>query len=479
MPNITRIKPINTAIARPGAGKTETLLAKLPALIKAGKHVVLALPTLILSDDITQRASQLGIPFRTIDHRTGELVVPELEAALLQKQDSLLICTQEAFRRVRHSLLHGWKLVVDELPQVVDFPHYEVNPVELKRIFDYTEERDGKLWIKDGLKELVQEQVATNRADMAGTDCSTLGKSAAHIFRLLLSNIDVCIDQPQVNGVRHIRAVEEFLDWWELFSSADEAHVLAANVTGSEFELFARVHGFAFCRSIFTPEQSEYTSTITIYPLMPEGQIFSQSKMLTKHDNERLIDLVLRIALEQTKTRPLLFASKWARLQRTRNVQYVSKDCRGLNTYDKATEAILLFGGNPSPSDALGLEFLRAQYGEDFSAAFLTNRLLEPSLQAVTRTAIRCKGNTDHIRLFVQDERVARYLVETYLPNAKIDWSLSEQMPVKPDGRKTQHPQRLDVMRLLADEVPIKSISRTCGVTPKTIRRWRDEQAAA
>lgn len=479
MPNITRIKPIYTAIARPGAGKTETMLAKLPALIAAGKHVVLVLPTLVLSDDIAQRASQIGIPFRTIDHRTGELVVPELETALRNKQESLLICTQEAIRRVRHFLLRGWKLVVDELPQVIDFPDYEIKPEELKRVFDYTEERYGQLWIKDGLKELVQEQVSTNRGDAAGTDCSTLGKSAAHIFRLLLSNVDVFIDQPQANGVRHIRAVEEFLDWWDIFSSADEAHVLAANVSGSIFEQLACAHGFTFCRSIFTPEQSEYTSTITIYPLMPKGQNFSQTKMLTKHENERLIDLVLRVTLEQTKTRPLLFGSKWARLERTRNVQYVPKDCRGLNSYDTATEAILLFGGNPSPADALGLEFLRKQYGEDFSAAFVTTRLLEPSLQAVTRTAIRCKGNTDHIRLFVQDERVARYLVQTYLPNAEIDWSLSEQMPVKPDGRKSQHPKRGEVIRLLGDGLAVKNIARLCHVTAKTIRRWRDEQTAA
>jgi len=479
MTNVTRIKPIHTAIAHPGAGKTEALLTKLPSLIAEGKRIVLALPTLVLSDAITERASAMGTSFRTIDHRNGELVASELMAALRIKQDSFLICTQEAIRRVQPPLLRGWMLVVDELPSVVDFPDYALNPIELERVFDYTEERDGQLWIKDGLEQSIRDQVSTNRADAMGTECSTLGASAAHVFRLLLSGVDVFIDQPQVNGKRHIRAVEEFLDWWRIFSHAEEAHVLAANVSGSEFELFAHVHGFAFSLSMFTPEQSGYTSTITIYPLMPKGQTYSRAKMQSKHDKERLIDLVLRTTLKQTKTTPLLFGSKWARLERTRNVQYVPKDCRGLNSYDTATEAILLFGGNPSPADALGLEFLRKQYGEDFSAAFVTTRLLEPSLQAVTRTAIRCKGNTDHIRLFVQDERVARYLMQTYLPNAEIDWSLSEQMPVKPDGRKTQHPKREEVIRLLDDGLAIKSIARLCDVTAKTIRRWRDSQTAA
>ncbi|MWV12639.1 hypothetical protein F3I62_11095 [Pseudomonas sp. R-28-1W-6] len=479
MTNVTRIKPIHTAIAQPGAGKTEALLTQIPFLVAEGKRIVLALPTIVLSDAITKRASAMGITPRTIDHRSGELVAPELTAALRLKQDSFLICTQEAIRRVHPSLFRGWMLIVDELPKVVDYPDYSLKPIELERVLDYTEERSGQLWIKDGLDEAVRDQITTNRADASGTDCSTLGSSAAHIFRLLLCGVDVFIDQPQENGKRHIRAVEEHLDWWKIFATSDEVHVLAANVAGSEFEKLAHAHGFTFCDSMFTPEQSRYTSTVTIYPLMPKGQTFSRARMLTRHGNERLIDLVLRTTLEQTQTRPLLFASKWAGLERTRNVQYVPKDCRGLNSYDTATEAILLFGGNPSPADALGLEFLREQYGEDFRAAFVTTRLLEPSLQAVTRTAIRCKGNTEHIRLFVQDERVAQYLVQTYLPDAEIDWSLSKLMPVKPDGRRAEHPQREMVNRLLEDGVAIKSIARLSNVTAKTIRRWRDGVDAA
>ncbi|AEB58090.1 helix-turn-helix domain-containing protein [Ectopseudomonas mendocina] len=478
MTRITRIKPIYTAIARPGAGKTEALLTKLPPLLHEGKRVILALPTLVLSNDITERASHMGIPVRTIDQRTEELVIPELKLALREKRESFIICTQEAIRRVPHSLLHGWMLVIDELPKVVDYPDYEIKPEELKRVFDYTEERNSQLWIKDGLKDLVEKQVSTNRADATGTDCSTLGRSAAHIFRLLLSDVSVFIDQPKANGARHVRAVEEFLDWWKIFSSAEEAHVLAANISGSEFEQFAQVHGFTFSNSVFTPGPGAYASTVTIYPLMPKGQNFSKRKMLTPCGSERLIDFVLRTTLKHVRSKPLLFANKWAGLQRMGGVQYVEKDCRGLNSYDTSTEAILLFGGNPSPADRKGLEYLNMRYGHDFEEAFITTRLLEPSLQAVTRTAIRRSDNTSHIRLFVQDERVAQYLVNTYLPDAKIDWSLSEQVPYKPDGRKKQHPQYQEAVRLLADGVAIKSIARICNVSPRAIRQWRDKAAA-
>lgn len=118
---ITRIKQIYTAIAAPGAGKTEALLNSLPALQEAGRRVVLALPTLVLIDHIAQRALSVGISYRIVDNRGGELVAPELESALRDKCDSFIICTQAAVRRVQHSLLRGWTLVIDEVPKVIDY----------------------------------------------------------------------------------------------------------------------------------------------------------------------------------------------------------------------------------------------------------------------------------------------------------------------------------------------------------------------
>lgn len=479
---ITDIKPIYTAIAAPGAGKTEALLASLPAIQKAGRLVVLALPTLVLIDHIAERASRASIPFRIVDHRNGELVAPKLEAALRDKHDSFIICTQEAIRRVRHSLLRGWTLVIDEVPKVVDYPDYALNPTELSRVLDYTEEASGQLWIKEEFKQDVRDQVSTNRADSVGIDCSTLGTSAAHIFRLLLSDVAVFIDQPQEDGIRHVRAVEEFLDWWSILSFADEVHVLAANIANGEFEVFAKLHGFTFKMSVFTPEARQYTSPVTIYPIMPKEQNFSKRKMTASHGDSKLYDLALDVILKETDTKPLLFANKWGRPKQKSQVQQVPLDCRGLNGYDSATEAILMFGGNPSPSDNSGLEYLSNKYGQDLQVmqtAFVTTRLLEPSLQAVTRTAIRRMDNTNPIALFVQDDRVVRYLMESYLSDAVIDWSLSEKIPVKPDGRNKLHPERHNALALYQDKVPIKEIARRASVSPKTIRNWIEKSIAA
>jgi hypothetical protein len=466
-----RFEVIHLAVAAPGSGKTESLIAKLPALISEGNHLILAVPTLVLSDDIAARVASIGLTCRMINQRCEGIVVDELELALAEKSDTLIICTHESIRHVQHSVLNGWRLVLDELPQVVDYPDYALKPTELRRVLDYTNERDGQLWIIDDLRKSVYEQVSTNRRDGQAPDSSTLGKAAAHIFRLLLSEVDVFIDKAQPDGIRHVRAVEEFEDWWQIISATSETHVLAANVHNSEFELFARVRGFQFTKSMFAPAPIKFRSSVTIYPILHSGQIFSKKLMLSAHEQERFIDFLLAKVLSRTKSTPLLFANKWAGFQFRKN--YVPKDCRGLNNYDHATEAVILFGGNPSPSDRLGLKYLERKYGINFEEGFITTRLLEPSLQAVARTAVRRKDNTDPVYFYVQDERVATYLVSTYFPNATVDWSFAKQLPTKKDGRRLDDNTAAAVNRLISTNTPTIQIHRQTGVSPKKIREMK------
>jgi len=462
---------IYTAIAAPGSGKTEALLSKLPDFLEEGERVVLALPTLTLCSEIERRAVNARLPCRLIDSRQGEVVVTSLEEALISLEDSFIICTQESIRRVRHHLLGNWVLVIDEVPKVVDYPDYALKPSELGRILEFTEERDGQLRIPVGTEHLVQEQVATNRADARGVACSTLGSSAAHIFRMLLSGVDVFIDSPQSDSKRHIRAVEEFTDWWPTFHSARAVHVLAANIADSEFEIFARINGFDFKPSEFTPPTCKNLNRVTIHPVLSKDCRFSKRLMEAMIGEERLIDVILKMAIGKTSNKPLLFANKWANYQRTPGVHYLDKDSRGLNGYSHINEAIVLFGGNPSPSDSLGLSYLKAKYGTDFETAFITTRYLEASLQAVTRTAIRCYDQTQDIHLYVQDYRVVRYLMDTYFPDAVVDWSFSTQVPVPLDGRRLSIQKEEEVKRLLAEGVAKIEIQRRTEVSCKKIRK--------
>ncbi|MFJ3523356.1 hypothetical protein ACIPO9_12790 [Pseudomonas sp. NPDC090203] len=433
----------------------------------------------MLSDEIAHRATLKGISCQSIDHRSGETVVSALETSLADKADALIICTQEAIRRVKPHLLHDWSLVLDEVPKVVDYPDYSLKPVELNRILEYTKDNSGQLQIIEDRKSTLIEQINTHRGDARGVDCSTLGKSAAHVFRLLISDVQVFIDKPMPDGKRHVRAVEEFTDWWDIFSSASEAHVLAASIKNSEFEIFAQVHGFQFKDSEFTPDWRPDSGNVTIYPVVPKGQKFSWRMMTEVHEDSRLIDILLANVLKCVGSTPLLFANKWARFQNVPGTLYVPKDCRGLNRYIHATEAVTLFGGNPSPSDGKGLEYLEEKYGVSFEESFVTSRLLEPTLQAVARTAIRCRHNTERLRFYVQDYRVVEYLQSTYFQDATIDWSLANNAPFRRDGRKLDVTTEAEVQRLISMNISTLQIHKETGVSRQKIAQMKDALQAA
>lgn len=465
-------KHIYTAIAAPGAGKTEALLTKLTDLSLAEDRVILALPTLALIDEVSRRAQSKGITCCVIDHRAGEGVAMKLENVLSDRMSTFIICTQESLRSIKPTYLCEWTLVLDETPKVVDYPDYTPKPVELERITQYTEERDGQLFIRKGCEDTVREQVATHRRDIKGTDCSTLGQSAAHVFRLLLSKVVVFIGKPLPDGRRHIHAVEEFSKWWSIFTSAKEVHALTASIANSEFEIFAKVHGFEFLDSKFTPRpRSIDSSLVTIFPVVPKGQIFSKRMMLGLHNEEPLLNTVLRRIKELASSPPLLFANEWANYKYTCGVIYAAKDCRGLNAYANITEVAVLFGGNASPAENKSLDYLESKYKRDFKDAFITTRLLEPSLQAVTRTSVRCHGNTRPINFYVQDSRVVDFLTTTYFPEARIDWSLSTAIPISRDGRKLDDSKEKEILHLLSLNHKIATISKTTGASRKTISK--------
>ena len=281
------------------------------------------------------------------------------------------------------------------------------------------------------------------------------------------------------------------MSFWDTLAEAEEVHVLAANIKGSLFDIFSKIHGFAQKKSRFTPDFEGYSCPITIYPIVQKNKIYTKSlalKSMTGLDCQnhkglrdgQAIDVMMKNALLKTSGKPLLFKNGWAEFDwlLPETITICSVDSRGLNQYMAETCAILLFGGNPSPSDKLALDYLSTKYSRDFTQAFITTRLLEPSLQAVTRTAIRDRENTKPVKLFVQDERVANYLISTHLQKAVIDWSLSENTPEFQDRRTIEDERKAPVMALLKEGKKIKEISKIINCHRNTIRNWKKELAA-
>ena len=490
MTSIAPNKVIHTAVSAPGAGKTQAFITKIPALLSAGHSIALALPTLDLTDSFVSRLPA-GVPYRVINSTTCDHVGSELKAALKKKDSHLIITTHQSIFAVPPNLLWGWMLVIDELPPVVDFPAFPFEPSELAQLFVNAMEQDGRLYIREGCAGAIETSLATFKAVSAGAErTSMLSKEGARIYECLKDGHPVFIDSEIPNGNRYVRAVVES-SCWDTFAAAEEVHVLAASVIGSQFDDFAQVHEFTYARSEFTPAFDGYTSAVTIYPVMPEGRKFSKTTMtMVAHEGSTMdqhkqgqalvIDEVLKIVLPRATGTPLLFSNKWAsfRWLRKEAVYRCSIDSRGLNEYQGETDAILLFGGNPSPSDQLALEFLATKYGREFRQGFIVTRFLEPSLQAATRTAVRDRRNTKPIQLFVQDGRVADYLIATYMPHAVIDWSLSEICPVGEDRRTTVDARRVQVCELFAQGKKNAEIARLTGVHRNTLPSWRDDWLA-
>ncbi|WP_454867058.1 hypothetical protein [Pseudomonas lini] len=487
MTNIAPNKVIHTAVSAPGAGKTQAFIAQIPSLLSAGRSIILALPTLDLTDSFVSRLPA-GLLHRVINSTTCDHVGSELKTALKKRANHLIITTHQSIFAVRPNLLWGWTLVIDELPPVADFPAFPFEPSELDQLLVNAVEQGGRLHIREGCAGAIETSLATFKAVSAGAErTSMLSKEGARIYECLKDGHPVFIDSEISNGNRYVRAIVES-SCWDTFAAADEVHVLAASVIGSQFDDFAQVHGVTYARSDFTPAFDGYTSVVTIYPVMPKGRNYSKSAVtMTTHgsgamDQQKqgelqVIDEILKAVLKRTTGTPLLFSNNWASfrwLQRSA-VHRCSIDSRGLNEYQGETDAILLFGGNPSPSDQLALEFLATKYGRDFRKGFIVSRLLEPSLQAVTRTAVRDRNNTKPIRLFVQDGRVAEYLVSTYMPDAVIDWSLSEICPVKEDRRTTPDARKPRVYELFAQGKKNAEIVRLTGVHRNTLPSWRED----
>ncbi|WP_407730459.1 hypothetical protein ACJJU9_08515 [Pseudomonas helleri] len=490
MTSIVQNKVIHTAVSAPGAGKTQALISQISSLLSAGHSIVIALPTLNLTDSFVDRLPA-GMSYCAINSNTCDHVGSELVTALKRKTSHLIITTHQSIFAVGADMLEGWMLVIDELPPVVDFPAFLFEPSELAQLLVNAVEQDGRLHIREGCADAIATSLATFKAVSAGAErTSMLSKEGARIYECLLDGHPVFIDSAIPNGDRYVRSVVES-SCWDTFAAAEEVHVLAASVIGSQFDDFAQVHEFTYARSEFTPAFDGYTSAVTIYPVMPEGRKFSKTTMtMVAHDGSTMdqhkqgqalvIDEVLKIVLPRANGTPLLFSNNWAvfRWLPRDDVHRCSIDSRGLNEYQAETDAILLFGGNPSPSDQLGLEFLATKYGRVFLQGFIITRLLEPSLQAATRTAVRDRSNTKPIQLFVQDGRVADYLTATYMPHAVIDWSLSVICPLGEDRRKTVDVRRVQVCELFVQGKKNAEISRLTGVHRNTLSSWREDWRA-
>jgi len=454
-------KTIHTAIAAPGAGKTQTVINKIPELIRHGRKIVMALPTLSLNNDILDSMTKANLKPRIINSKQDEVkhnktsVTRAITDSLLKGDDNLIIITHDGLRRINPVLLRGYILIVDELPEIMDINHFTLNREDAEPVFAVTNTFNNQLQIKDNQLAEIKDRVKTYKTSIVDKEsASTLSALEHKIFDALLTNNIVHYDTDTEEKTTFHIVVDKSV--FPQIDQASETHVLAANIQGGMFDLFARKLGYQYKESLFTPKPTTYNCDIYIYPMLncswSKLKVLADNQGPQKHthtgENNQIIDRIFDTALQHTPNEKFLVVrNSWAKFsenyrssaKETRTeIKFVKMDCRGLNCFQDSTAALLLFSGKPSPNDRKSLKVLGDKHGidlKDLIDAWVVKNKFEASLQAVTRTAIRTHGNTKPVYFYVQDIEVADYLKETYMKNAIIDDRLALTVTAKPDGR--------------------------------------------
>jgi len=450
---------IHTALAAPGAGKTQTMIEKLPNYIKQGERVIIALPTRRLNGEILSRMKDLNLNPKVInsDEVSNKSVSKSIEGTLRNGNENLILVTHEGLKLTNPELLQGWILIIDETPTSLKFHHDTLGELEAQQIFHMTDITNSFLTIKNGMVTEMKQRVATYKASKKDqSKASTLSGLEHRIFDALLNKQIVFIEEGLKKGkvVFNFHTIIESNIFLHI-RHAKESHILSATIEGGLFDLFCKKFGFQYKKSPLTPAPFEYNCDITIFPMM--HGLWSKTQALKNESGDdywfhlglyncQTIDKVLASAINNTpKEDFLVISNNWANFgplydipNKKSGIDYSSIDCRGLNTYEDKTAVSLLFSGRPSPNDQKSLQVLSEKHGIGFSAlnnAWIVTNKLEASLQAVTRLAVRKRESKKPVFMYVQDLQVAEYLKKTHMKNAIINTSLALTPPKQRDNR--------------------------------------------
>lgn len=454
-------KIIYTAIAAPGAGKTQSVIDKIPAYIETGRKIIMAIPTLNLSKDLMISMFKANLKPRIINSQLNAIKqdktsVTRLITEILKKgNDDLIIITHDGLRRIDPNLLQGYMLIIDEVPEIMDINHFTLNREEAEPVFAVTDNVNNQLQIKSDQITEIKDRVNTYKASIVGNGSSSTLSALEHkIYDAILTKNIVHIDTDGEGKTNFHIIVEKSV--FPQIDQARETHILAANIEGGIFDIFAQKLGYQYKKSMFTPEPTAYSCDTFIYPMLSGS--WSKRKVLVDEQgtqnhahtgkNDQVMDRVFQLAIQNTpEEKFLVIQNSWAKFSENyrpsvqpekTKIDFIPMDCRGLNCFQDSTAALLLFSGNPSPNDKKSLKILGDKHGislKNLIDAWIVKNKYEASLQAVTRTKIRSKGNTKSVYFYVQDIDVADYLKRTYMTNAIIDDRLALTINTKQDGK--------------------------------------------
>jgi hypothetical protein len=521
------------ADALPGTGKTEALIQSLAN--RDCPQTVIAVPTLRLAESIERRIIT-AIPgfteVRRIDskrHRRGlGNVVQNVAKHLKAKDEKVLIIQQNTLKNLAEEpeILNGWRLVIDEVPSVLDHSRFPKGFREFAMLFDSILEghpfdrenapsKDYEVTVRDDSWWEAKELMAGWKRNPQGNmnNHALLSAAMDEKSALFIKKGSAASD---MSGSLDVR-VAKYTYWASLFSEADEVHILGHASKKSLMALYLSSNGFIIKNSLLCPPSGlrgeSYTGDCTIYVLTALERS-SRTRLLVDMDGNPMREAVEgsfafgvakaasdHIRELNLKERAILQAFRgngWfsdENVEALENLNLIGYAVEGLNCYRDVTASVSLIHGNCSPEDRWIVERVLALMNVDVDTGLERLRhemQFEAQFQNATRTAIREFDPSIQTHHYVITMEEAESLKEKFNmgERCRIDTSLMMEAPVmKPQGqgpkrtavrqakKKAKEATMLKSMEMLAFGWTQNEVAGAMSVSRATLNRWK--QAAA
>ncbi len=484
-------KTINIALARPGTGKTWTACKAAREWIAKGQKVIFVVPTKSLANEVCTELRDCN-PLK-IESQANDPSIAKLNKHLAPTElTPLIVCQHAAFHRCSKKNLQHWIVITDELPHQVT-----VHPTPIAKnqlaVFQYFDvDTENKLIIKNGcIRKVIKNVKDFEKTGTKTNSVSLLSFDAYRICKAVLDKADVYVSDYGKNQSLIYYAEES--GFLQRFPYCKEVHLLSATWKGSLFEWFATAQGFVAKQSSLTPKHPpEHKQNIRIVPLLSKNQcsksVLESLASTTNNEQQtaqiRNIQLITNTVSKRINNngKCLVFAHDWAKLDTAENLIMCKLDSRGLNSYTNHSNVLCLFHGNPLPTATKAFEALAKKHAGCYKSlinAWKRTNLYERTLQNAYRCSLRVMDSLADVCLFVQDESVADYLMQTYLPTAHIDNTLIKEYKAPKKRGPAGEPEESAAVALLELGVKPAKVAVQTGIAIGKIYEYKRKLKAA
>jgi hypothetical protein len=479
---------VSYASALMGSGKTQSFIAQ----IDTEDNVVYSVPKIELSESIAKRIREAGNECETINSKDNNPIPvrKRVEKALTEgREGSVIIITHATLMNINAEYLQGWKVVVDEVP--------EINRNEHKRVGGNTFDKLFSDLLDPGIEELLS--VCTYKPELEMTvrglyadSLKTGNQPYSIVLGGLLSETGVVTKENEKDGSSVTFLVHDHYDYSHVINNAEEFHVMGNGIEKTLFHLWVKKAGYDIEVSKYMPSFRGYKIPPTLVPLV-KGDKFSKKMMLTKEDGTESDNgefnkdclgwKLLEKALEYHHGEPVLVqVFKWMKVfpfTKYENVEVTEFDLRGLNDYaDNFHRTVNLIHGNPEPIVARMNRKLMEIMGidvKDGEEAIRHARYIEPIAQYMLRTNMR-KGDsqTKATVTIVPNMEVAEALQDTLQIKCNIDKKVMVDPPKKAPtkAKLAREEKKTKAKEMDANGLSAREIAKNLGMSNKTISNW-------